>query len=106
MAAIVPGLLLCVAVYSVSDSINVTFSFALRGAGDTRFVSLLTFAAGLADHGRADLRRRQRRRQHLLGLGFRDGVHRRHVGLLLLSIPVRAMEEHARDRGGSAVHGG
>jgi MATE family multidrug resistance protein len=44
VAAIVPGLLMCVAVYSVSDSLNVTFSFALRGAGDTRFVSLLTFA--------------------------------------------------------------
>ena len=44
MAAIVPGLLACVAVYSVADSINFTFSFALRGAGDTRFVSLLTFA--------------------------------------------------------------
>ena len=44
MAAIVPSLLVCVAVYSLADSINVTFSFALRGAGDTRFVSLLTFA--------------------------------------------------------------
>ncbi len=43
VAAIVPGLLLCVAAYSVVDSINVTFSYALRGAGDTRFVSLLTF---------------------------------------------------------------
>ena len=43
MAAIVPSLLLCVAVYSLTDSINVTFSFALRGAGDTRFVSMLTF---------------------------------------------------------------
>ena len=43
MAAIVPSLLLCVAAYSVADSINVTFSFALRGAGDTRFVSLVTF---------------------------------------------------------------
>jgi multidrug resistance protein, MATE family len=43
VAAIVPSLLLCVAVYSLTDSINVTFSFALRGAGDTRFVSLLTF---------------------------------------------------------------
>jgi multidrug resistance protein, MATE family len=43
MAAIVPSLLLCVAAYSVVDSINVTFSFALRGAGDTRFVSLVTF---------------------------------------------------------------
>jgi MATE family multidrug resistance protein len=44
VAAIVPSLLLCVAFYSVADSVNVTFSFALRGAGDTRFVSLLTFA--------------------------------------------------------------
>jgi MATE family multidrug resistance protein len=44
IAAIVPSLLVCVAMYSVADSVNVTFSFALRGAGDTRFVSLLTFA--------------------------------------------------------------
>jgi multidrug resistance protein, MATE family len=44
MAAVVPSLLACVAVYSLADSVNVTFSFALRGAGDTRFVSLLTFA--------------------------------------------------------------
>jgi MATE family multidrug resistance protein len=44
MAAIVPGLLMWVAAYSVVDSANLTFSFALRGAGDTRFVSLMTFA--------------------------------------------------------------
>jgi MATE family multidrug resistance protein len=44
VAAVVPDLLLCVAVYSLADSVNVTFAFALRGAGDTRFVSLLTFA--------------------------------------------------------------
>ena len=44
VAAIVPSLLVCVAIYSLADSVNVTFSFALRGAGDTRFVSLLTFA--------------------------------------------------------------
>jgi MATE family multidrug resistance protein len=44
VAAIVPTLLACVAVYSLADSVNVTFSFALRGAGDTLFVSLLTFA--------------------------------------------------------------
>lgn len=43
VAAIVPRLLLCVAAYSVADSINVTFAFALRGAGDTRFVTLATF---------------------------------------------------------------
>jgi MATE family multidrug resistance protein len=43
VAAMVPALLACAAVYSLADSINVTFSFALRGAGDTRFVTLLTF---------------------------------------------------------------
>jgi MATE family multidrug resistance protein len=43
VAAIVPGLLVCVAAFSVADSVNLTFSFALRGAGDTRFVTLVTF---------------------------------------------------------------
>ncbi len=43
VAALVPGLLVCVAVYSLADALNVTFSFALRGAGDTRFVTLATF---------------------------------------------------------------
>lgn len=43
VAAIVPNLLICVAIYSLADAVNVTFAFALRGAGDTRFVSLLTF---------------------------------------------------------------
>lgn len=44
IATLVPSLLACAAVYSLADSVNVTFSFALRGAGDTRFVSMLTFA--------------------------------------------------------------
>lgn len=43
VAAMVPSLLACVAVYSLADSVNVTFSFALRGAGDTRYVSRITF---------------------------------------------------------------
>jgi MATE family multidrug resistance protein len=43
IAAIVPGLLVCVAIYSLADSMNLSFSFALRGAGDTRFVTWLTF---------------------------------------------------------------
>src|SRR4051794_12301936 len=43
VAAVVPGLLVCVAAYSVADALNVTFAFALRGAGDTRFVTLATF---------------------------------------------------------------
>ncbi len=44
VAALMPRLMMCVAIYSLADAVNVTFSFALRGAGDTRFVSLLTFA--------------------------------------------------------------
>jgi MATE family multidrug resistance protein len=43
VAALVPRLLVCVAVYSVVESANFTFAFALRGAGDTRFVTLATF---------------------------------------------------------------
>jgi len=44
VAEIVPTLLICVAIYSLADALNLTFAFALRGAGDTRFVSLLTFS--------------------------------------------------------------
>jgi MATE family multidrug resistance protein len=44
VAAMIPALLACAAVYSLADAGNVSFAFALRGAGDTRFVSLLTFA--------------------------------------------------------------
>jgi MATE family multidrug resistance protein len=43
VAAIVPQLLVCVAAYSVVDAANVAFAFALRGAGDTRFVTAATF---------------------------------------------------------------
>ncbi len=39
VAGVVPVLLRFVAVYSLFDSMNLVFSFALRGAGDTRFVS-------------------------------------------------------------------
>jgi len=43
IAAIVPSLLICVAIYSLTDAVNVAFAFALRGAGDTRYVTWLTF---------------------------------------------------------------
>lgn len=43
VAAIVPRLLVCVAIYSLADAVNMSFAFALRGAGDTRFVTLATF---------------------------------------------------------------
>jgi MATE family multidrug resistance protein len=41
VARIVPVLLRFVVVYCLFDTMNVTFSFALRGAGDTRFVTLV-----------------------------------------------------------------
>jgi MATE family multidrug resistance protein len=44
IAEIVPQLLLYVAVFSLADAINLSFAFALRGAGDTKFVTLLTFS--------------------------------------------------------------
>lgn len=37
--AFIPSLLQFVAVYTLFDAMNLTFSFALRGAGDTRFVT-------------------------------------------------------------------
>jgi MATE family multidrug resistance protein len=43
VAAIIPPLLACAAIYSLADAGNVSFAFALRGAGDTRFVTALTF---------------------------------------------------------------
>lgn len=41
---LVPVLLRFVAVYSLFDSMNLIFSFALRGAGDTRFVTIVALA--------------------------------------------------------------
>jgi multidrug resistance protein, MATE family len=41
VAAIVPVLLRFVAVYALFDTMNIVFSFALRGAGDTRFVTVV-----------------------------------------------------------------
>jgi len=42
VAALVPMLLRFVAVYSLFDTMNIVFSFALRGAGDTRFVTIVS----------------------------------------------------------------
>jgi len=44
IASVAPTLLIFVAVFSLADAINLTFSFALRGAGDTKYVTLLTFS--------------------------------------------------------------
>jgi len=41
VAALVPVLLRFVALYSLFDTMNIVFSFALRGAGDTRFVTVV-----------------------------------------------------------------
>jgi len=44
VAAVVPVLLRFVALYSLFDGMNLIFSFALRGAGDTRFVTAMALA--------------------------------------------------------------
>jgi MATE family multidrug resistance protein len=44
VAALVPALLRFIAVYCLFDSMQLVFSFALRGAGDTRFVTLAMLA--------------------------------------------------------------
>jgi len=44
VATLVSVLLRFVAIYSLFDSMNLIFSFALRGAGDTRFVTVLSLA--------------------------------------------------------------
>lgn len=41
VTVMVPYLLLYVAVFTCFDSMNLVFSFALKGAGDTRFVTLV-----------------------------------------------------------------
>jgi MATE family multidrug resistance protein len=44
VSELVVVLLRFVAVYSLFDSVNLVFSFALRGAGDTRFVAIAAFS--------------------------------------------------------------
>jgi MATE family multidrug resistance protein len=44
VARLVPVLLCYAAVYSLFDSMNIVFSFALRGAGDTRFVTVVALS--------------------------------------------------------------
>ncbi|MBA4064572.1 MAG: MATE family efflux transporter [Isosphaera sp.] len=44
IAAVVPTLMLFVAFFSLADAVNLSFAFALRGAGDTKYVTKLTFA--------------------------------------------------------------
>src|SRR5262249_26769785 len=46
VAPLIPLLLRFVAIYSLADGANIIYAFALRGAGDTRFVTLL--AIGLS----------------------------------------------------------
>ena len=46
IAALMPGLLACVALYSLAEAPMLAFAFSLRGAGDTKFVSRVTFALG------------------------------------------------------------
>lgn len=41
VSVIAPYLLIFVATFTISDSVNLIFSFSLKGAGDTRFVTIM-----------------------------------------------------------------
>jgi len=43
IVSVVPTLMLFVAIFSLTDAVNLTFALALRGAGDTKYVTMLTF---------------------------------------------------------------
>ncbi len=43
VSAIVPYLLMFIALFTVTDSSNMIFSFSLKGAGDTKFVTIMAF---------------------------------------------------------------
>ena len=43
IVSVVPTLMLFVAIFSLTDAVNLSFAFALRGAGDTKYVTMLTF---------------------------------------------------------------
>jgi MATE family multidrug resistance protein len=43
VAAIIPRLLILIAIYSIADAANIVYASALRGAGDTKFVTWVTF---------------------------------------------------------------
>ena len=87
VAAIVPKLLVCVAIYSLADAVNLTFSFALRGAGDTRFVSLLTFALAWPIMVMPTYVVVQVGGSVYWAWVLRDGAHHRDGGLLLSAVP-------------------
>jgi MATE family multidrug resistance protein len=82
IAAIVPALLLYVAFYSVVDSVNLAFAFALRG---------------VAADGDPDLRGGVERRERVLVLGVRHAAHLRDGGVLLVPVPRREVEDNAGD---------
>jgi len=44
VATVIPTLLLFIAIYSLADAANLVYANALRGAGDTRFVTLISFS--------------------------------------------------------------
>ena len=98
IAAIVPSLLVCVAVYSLADAVNVTFSFALRGAGDTRFVSLLTFALAWPIMVVPTFVVVRRGGSIYWAWGFATAYIIAMAVCFLPAVPVRKMEKHASDR--------
>ena len=55
MASLVPTLLVCCAIFTMADSVNLTFSFALRGAGRHTVCDDSHVFVGMANYGDSDL---------------------------------------------------
>ena len=91
-------LLRFVAAYCLFDSANLVFSFALRGAGDTRFVTLGGPRPGMARYGAADVAGVPLPVGAVLGVGLRQRVHRLAGGDLFRPVPPRELEDDARHR--------
>ena len=98
IAALVPGLLVCVAVYSLAEAGNFAFGFALRGGRRHQVRVAAHLPARLAGHGHPHagdaapvperVLRRPHRPVHLVGVRHR--VHHAHGGVLLAAVPHRA----------------
>ena len=91
----VPILLRFVAVYSLFDTMNVVFSNALRGAGDTLFVTCRPGPL-LADHGPADVGGGAIWLESVLGLDVRQRLHHRAGRPVLFPLPPGSLARHAR----------
>ena len=98
LAATIRTLLLFVAAYTFGDAINVTVSYALRGAGDTRFVAGLAVGLAWPVMVIPTWLAAQRGWGMYGGVGVRHRVHLRAGGGVPPPLPRGQVADHAGDR--------